>query len=119
VAKPNIRVLEGLVLVGEYQGLATVQQMARNGWQKKGATPTGFESLEGTSEKHKHYAALRVFLQCSSGVRVRRGNPPRTTKIRQKPCQSRPSWQIRGKENGRGKRPVGENPLGFLGALAF
>ncbi len=97
---------EGKLLDGSFGALATVQRRAQNRWPKV-VTPSGLESPEGTSENPKHDAALRHFMQCSSGVRVRWVIPPCSAKTRQKPRQSLLSWQIRGKENGHGKRPDG------------
>jgi len=118
VGKLKITLREGKLLDGKFGNLATRfatnQLKSRNRW-KKSVTPSGIESPEGTCKDPKRGAALRHFSQCSSGIRFRSGAPPCSAKTRQKPRQSRVSWQESGKENGRGKRPDGVHDA-FTGA---
>ena len=64
VKKLNIALRQGLVLEGEFRGLASrfaaTQRNARNRWAKT-ATPAGFELADGHSRKHQAWRGLALF----------------------------------------------------------
>lgn len=88
VAKLNIRLREGIVLDGSFGGLATafatVQQTARNRWQKI-ATPTGFELPAGHFRKTEARRDLATVFGVISGDSVPAG---RTATNRREPLST-------------------------------